>query len=187
MNYKNQQKFLVQNLIKGLIIGIIVAIVLTALVVYSDAKSPDGFQKSDVAGAIICFLVTTFIVCAIVSVVYYGKSNEKGAMVNQKIYDLTHGLIASSFGGFTGSPVLIIIGVFKILVSMIVLIPLFIYLGFSFFVNLIYLTIMAVLEGKGKLEGKEDLCKKLDIMSNVISILLTAGVFIGFYWLSNHN
>ncbi len=147
MSYTDQLKIMLRETLGGIKIGAIISAVITVLIFFMNRADNEKFPFY---GYIEVLLFFTLLIGAVVAVINFGHSDATDGLLNGKIYDLTSGITASIFGGFLGSPLLMIIGVFKIAVGLIVLIPLYSYIAVSFVVTYIYVVIMSILEKKGK-------------------------------------
>ena len=160
--YVERFKGLLITTAKGYGIGAVVALVL--MLVTQMAKSAGSF--------IGLFIVFTILFGSIVSIIICAKTGAQGYM-SGAVSRLWTGIKGVFFGSILGlNPFLMLFGIVKFLIGLIIMIPVGIYMCISYFLNLIYLGIMAVLEKNGKLDNKEDLCETLDKVVSVVSLVI---------------
>ncbi len=165
MYYKESFKQLMLDTAKGFGAGLLVSIILNIL------------MKGDIT-IVIAF---TLVFGPVASMIFCSLDNIDGFMSNSVIKIFT-GIKDIFFGGlFAGSGFFFVIGIIKLVIGVIVMIPLAIYMAINYILNLIYFTVMFLLEKFNKLQGKEDLCTKLDKIVPITSIVISVILCIKFF------
>lgn len=131
-------------------------------------------MATNVGDFIAGFLVFTILFGSIASIIICAKTGTQGYM-SSAVMHLWSGIKGLFFGSLLGGNVfLLVFGIVKLFIGMIIMIPVGLYMAVSYFLNLIYLGIMALLEKKNKLEDKADLCETLDKAVPAASLVIVA-------------
>lgn len=166
MNYKESFQGLMINTGKGFGVGIAIAAIITLLSKYHDISL--GLGLAIMFGSL-------------ASIFFCSRSNVQGYMntVALSVVTTLKNVFFTSI--FSGGGVLLILGIAKVMLGIIIMIPVCIYMTFSYVLNIIYFTIMFLLEKFNKLEGKEELCSALDKIVPVASLVLSLVVCVKFF------
>ena len=162
MYYEDRFKALLKTTAIGYGIGLIISLVLTIAV-----------GASGVGDFIAGILVITIVFGSIISIFICSRNGSQGYM-SSAVGHLWQGIKGLFFGSLLGgNVVLLVFGIVKLFIGIAIMIPVGIFMALSYFFNLIYLGIMALLEKKNKLEDKADLCEMLDKLTTVLAGIVT--------------
>ena len=174
MDYETRFKELLKTTAKGFGIGLVISIVLVLLM---GIRVPGDF--------IGLTSIFTILFGSGISLVICSKTGAQGFM-SGAVSRLWVGIKALFFGSiWGGSGILILFGIIKLFIGVIIMVPVGLYMAVSYFLNLIYLGIMCLLEKKEKLTDKDDLCAVLDKIVPVISLVVVAVLCVSIIKLMN--
>jgi hypothetical protein len=155
--YETRFKGLMTNTAIGFGIGLAISILLTILM---------HGTVSSVLGFLLLF-------GPIVSMIICSKNHVEGFM-NSAVLHFFSGIKGLFFGSiFSGGGLLLVFGMVKLIIGCIIMIPVCIYMAIAYILNLIYFTVMFILEKNGKLDDKQSLCDALDRVVPIAAIVLT--------------
>ena len=163
--YESKFRNLLATTATGYGIGLVAAIALTFLF---------GITGVDF---ITMVLVLTIIFGSVVSMIICAKMGTQG-FLNAAVVKIWSGFKHMFFGAivFSNVPIFFVIGIFKFIIGLLILIPVGIYMAFSYLCNFIYLAIMFALERHHMLDNHERLCRILDFLVPILSGVLTIAV-----------
>ena len=109
----------------------------------------------------------------IVTIILAAKDNS-AVFIAEGLSHLLVGFQAAFFGVFDGGNlILIMFGIIRYIIGFIILIPVGIWLAVSYVLHLIYLIIMTILEKTRVIEGKDRLCRFLDVAVQIVAAGVT--------------
>lgn len=162
--YGQKFKELLMATVKGFGIGLILSILLLNM-----TKMAQG--TSQFVGYLIVF---TILIGSCASIIICSKSGVQG-FLSGAVSHIWNGIENLFFGSiFGGNIYFLVFGLIRFVIGVIIMIPVAIYMAVSYFLNLIYYGIMALLERNNKLDDKSDLCEKLDKLVPVMSFVIVA-------------
>lgn len=171
--YKQRFEELLITTAKGFGIGAAISLVLIFVT----------GMATDIGVFILGFLFFTISFGSVASIIICAKTGAHGYMSSAAM-QLWSGIKGLFFGNiFGGNIVLLALGIIKLFIGIIVMIPVGLYMVVSYFLNFIYLGIMSLLEKKNKLEDKLDLCKMIDKLVSAISLVIVI-IFCFLIWKS---
>lgn len=154
--------------IKGFVIGGIASAIIAYLIMLKN------FKLGDYLIIVVSF---TLVIGPICSIFVSAKDKTKENLQTKSVkmfYDLKN----TFFGITFGFNALFALSLIKFVVGVILMVPLFVYMAFSYTCNFVYWGIMCVLEKANKLEGKSDLCRTLDKCVEATPLFVTAIVCV---------
>ena len=161
-----------KEIIKRMAIGLLIGLVLGGVLVFRLKLITDLGER------VALTLAIAVLVGSIIAMVLCAKQNVQGFLSGtvQSIFGSVVNIFFSNV--FAGSPILMALGVIKMFVGMIIMIPLGLYMAISFFLNIFYFGIMYILEKSHKLDGKAELCEKLDKIVPIVSVIIVVVICI---------
>ncbi len=161
MSYRERFFAILRNTLIGVGGGVAVAVVIILAT---------GFTNTTDIQAL---LILGVLIGTIISIGICAKTGSRGFMSSAMLRLFT-GIRSLFFSGLTGSAFLLVLGLVRLLLGLAIMIPVILYMAVSYFVNFIYLGIMALIESFAKIDPESTVCTILDKMVSVISIVLVA-------------
>lgn len=166
MSYREKFKGLLMGTAKGFAIGLIPTVLFLVLMM----SNGFGFD-------FYVFLVFEILFGAIAAIIVTMKSG-MGEIWNQSITNMMGAIKSIFFSGIFKSQVFLAIGIIKMIIGILIMVPVGLFMSIFYVLNFLYLGTMSILEKYNKLEGKSALCEKMDKAVTIISGVIVVALII---------
>ena len=170
MTYRERFKQMMISSGIGFGIGLVLSIIIVA-----------ATKMADSVGMFIAIsLIFALLLGSIIAMIICARKDSQGVL-SGAVTKIWGGIKGLFFSNLFGSPLMMVIGIIRVFIGLLVMLPIGIYMAVNYFLNLIYTGIMAIVEKKGKLEEKAELCEKLDKIVSIVSLVIVVVLSVLVY------